>query len=88
MAVGDVVNQISIGTGTMSTLQPAAGVELVIFFSSADNTSWVALYNGTTLATKVLDNSVGSVKVPINNTNYVANYATSTNGGLSGIQIK
>ena len=86
MAAGDVVSQLNVGSATVSSFQPAAGVEVMFLFASASNTSWIGLYDGTNLA--INDKFTGLVKLAVNNTLYLAHYATSTNGGVSGIQIK
>ena len=101
MVAGDVVN----GFGALNsslTLQPAAGVEVMITQgSTGTNGTWINLYNATvgTVAYGFQCGSVAQVaygsrfagyKLFINNTNYLHIYAPAAGEYVSytGIQIK
>lgn len=95
MAVGDVVNAVSSGTGTIS-FQPAAGVEIIILFTSGLDTGRVGLTTGAnTGQTYTMSDSIGDAftvggncKIGINNSVYLSVYSSTGKPAYSGIQIK
>lgn len=96
MTAGDVVNGIS-GDNAALTFRPAAGVECVITSIGVDasGTNIRHLYNGTN-ASQITNSTTnyylvyGSMKIFINNTNYMIIVALGAGkfGSYSGIQTK
>lgn len=91
LAVGDVISAIGATTATTWYYQPAAGVEIMVLWCSADGTAWVGVNNGTLNAQAILDNTgelYGNIKFGITNTMYLSHWSSGTIGAFSGIQIK
>jgi len=94
MAVGDVVSDVYATTSVYHYFQPAVGVEIIITFCGGRGTlTYAGLYDGVNQsASSLADNADFSegfnTKIGINNTNYLLNFANSSNPAYSGIQIK
>tara|TARA_R110000751_G_scaffold131498_1_gene233856 strand:- start:280 stop:579 length:300 start_codon:yes stop_codon:yes gene_type:complete len=99
MAAGDIVSGInSVGGAQWFTIQPAAGVEVMIFATIGTGASKIRFLNAagdfceasSRIATDY-PNAL-NVKIGINNTNYLQVYNAEGTvtyfGGMSGIQIK
>ncbi len=95
MAVGEVVSGINtVGGLAFFTLQPAAGVEVIILSTMGTGASKIRLINAAGRFCEVASRDAPSlnVKIGINNTNYLQVYnaesTTTYYGGMTGIQIK
>ena len=98
MVVGDVVSDVlDITAATAASLQPAAGVELVLTNFSAEETSqaFYYMFDGVLYPTTLgaWDGAVilATPKLFLTNTNYLRMYNNSgatRSFGYSGIQIK
>jgi hypothetical protein len=94
MVAGDVVGgafDMSV-VGSYGTIQPAAGVELMIMTMAGDLSIRFILYDGTLSAwstsTQEDYGTTAQLKIPISNTLYMQLYSTHNDYGWRGIQIK
>jgi len=93
MVAGDVVGEMfdQSVVGSYSTVQPAAGVEIVVTVACGDGDLQVILYDGTLSgwsSNEIQNQGTNcNMKIPISNTQYMRLYANA-DYGYRGIQIK
>jgi hypothetical protein len=94
MAVGDIVSGIFTTTAAYQYFQPAASIEIMIFWAGGLTINYSGLNNGVSNAVLKVSNptegySQGSnMRLGINNTNFLSTYGSSSNPCYSGIQIQ
>ena len=93
LAVGDIVNGVS-ASGAYQYFQPSGATEVMITFCGGKVVGYAGLSDGVTAQTTIeagdsaLTAEGANCKIAINNTNYLAYYASTQPSVYSGIVIK